>query len=139
MGAVASGAILIAVLLLIVAGFIWQGARSSTATDYAEYRVQDVIGFVDDRLSDRAHGRLDRRTVRNILEWNLHFTQVEGPRRLGRPVLIGSGEGIEYVMERAVEAGVAVDPIDIAEIMAIETDYLLDIGAIGGPAEDDPG
>jgi len=137
MGAVAFGAVLLAVFLVIVAGFVLQGALRSVVSDPAEYLVSEAAEFVYDRLSDRALAGLDPDVVRRILDWNLHFTQVVGPRRLGRLPIIGSGEGIEYVMDRARAAGVVVEPLDIAEVMAIETDYLLAIGAVGGPVEEE--
>jgi len=135
MGAVGFGAVLLAVFLVIVAGFVWQGSLRSVVADPAEYLVSEAAEFVYDRLSDRALEGLDPDDVRRILDWNLHFTQVVGPRQLGRLPIIGSGEGIEYVMDRATAAGVVVEPLDIAEVMAIETDYLLAIGAVGGPVE----
>lgn len=136
MGAVAVGAILFAALALVVAGFVWQATRRSAVTDEAEYLIGEAASFVYERLSDRALGGLDPDVVRRILEWNLHYTQVIGPRDLDRPPVIGSGEGMDYVVDRARAAGVEVDPIDIAEIMAIEIDYLLEIGAIGGPVDE---
>lgn len=136
MGAVGYAAILVAVLALFVAGFVWQSVRRSAATEQAEYVIAEAVPFVWERLSDRAMDRLDPELVRRILEWNLHYTQVIGPRDLGRPPVIGSGDGIEYVMERAGAAGFVLEPIDIAEVMAVETDYLLQIGAIGAPVQE---
>ena len=138
MGAVAVGAVLLALFLIVVAGFVWQGSRHSVVTDRAEYVVPEAAEFVYERLSERALGGLEPEIVRRVLEWNLHYTQVIGPRELDRPPVIGGGDGIEYVMERARAVGVALDPLDIAEIMAIETDYLLSIGAIGSPVEEGP-
>ncbi len=138
MGAVASGAVLLALFLIIVAGLVWQGSRHSVVTDRAEYAVPEAAEFVYERLSDRALRGLDPDIVRDVLEWNLHYTQVIAPRELDRPAVIGGGEGIEYVMEKAGAAGVVIEPLDIAEIMAIETDYLLSIGAIGSPVEEGP-
>jgi len=137
MGAVAFGAVLVAVFLLMVAGFVWQGARRSAATDQAEYLVSEAVAFAYARLSVRALDGLGVEEVRRILEWNLHFTQVVGPRMFGHPPVIGSGEGIEYVMDRARAAGLAIDPLDIAEVMAVETEHLLEIGAVGAPVEEE--
>ncbi len=137
MGAVAFGAVLVALLFIILAAFVWQGARRSVITDQAEYLIHEAADFVHDRLSDRALANLGPEDVRRVIEWNLHYTQVIGPRQLGHPPVIGSGEGIEYVMDRARAAGLTVESLDIAEIMAIETDYLLEIGAVGAPVEED--
>lgn len=138
MGAVAVGAVFFAVLALVIAGYVWQAVRRSPVTDTAEYLVDEAVPFVWERLSNRAMDALDTELVRRILEWNVHYTQIVGPRELGRPVVIGSGEGMEYVLSRARAAGYEIDPLDVAEVMAIETDYLLEIGAIGAPvAEED--
>lgn len=137
MGAVAFGAVLFALGLVIAAGFVWQSTRRSPVTDQAEYLVPEASEYVYRRLSDRALQGLDPEAVRRILEWNLHYTQVIGPRRLGRPSVIGSGEGIEYVLERAAAAGEEVEAFDVAEVMALETDYLLEIGAVGAPVEEE--
>jgi hypothetical protein len=138
MGAVGTAAILFAFLALFISGFVWQSSRRSLATEPAEYLLDEAKRFVWERLSDRAMDRLDEELVRRILEWNLHYTQVIGPRDLGRPPVIGSGDGIEYVMERGRAAGFDLEPIDIAEIMTIEVDYLLEIGAIGIEVTGDP-
>ena len=137
MGAVAFGAVLVALFLMIVAGLVWQGARRTVMTAHAEYLIPEAVGFIFDRLSDRALDNLEQEDVRRIIEWNLHYRQVIGPRQLGHPPVVGGGDGIEYVMERASAAGIAIDPLDIAEVMAVETDYLLQIGAVGAPVEED--
>ncbi len=98
--------------------------------------MHEAAAYVYDRLSDRALRSLGPEDILHILEWNLQFTQVEAPRTLGHPAVIGGGDGIEYVMHRAAAAGDSIDPLDIAEIMAIETDYLVSIGAVGAPVED---
>lgn len=135
MGAVAIGAVLFAALAVVVAGFVWQAVRRSPVTDHAEYLLEEAVPFVHQRLSERGRNALDPDLVRRILEWNLQYTQVVGPRRLGRSPILGSGEGIEYVMTIAETAGYDLDPIALAEVMAIETEYLLEIGAIGAPVQ----
>ena len=55
-----------------------------------------------------------------------------------RRAVVGSGEAIEWIMERShEELGAAYDPVDIAEVMAREADYLLHIGAVGRVVEGD--
>jgi hypothetical protein len=139
MGAVGTAAILFAFLALFIAGFVWQSSRRSLATEPAEYLIEEATRFVWGRLSDPAVARLDEELVRRILEWNLHYSQVIGPRDLGRPPVVGSGDGMEYVMDRGRAAGFEIEPIDIAEIMTIDVDYLLDIGAIGVAVEEETG
>jgi hypothetical protein len=130
MGAVGVGALLFGVLLVVVAVMVWEATRRSPVTEYAEYLIPEAAAFVFARLSDRAVASLDPETVRRILEWNLEYTQVVAPRA-GAPAIIGSGDGLEFVLQRAAGSGLAVDPFDVAEVMTIETDYLLEIGAVG--------
>lgn len=135
MGAVAVGAILVALLLVITAVMVWQAARRSAVDDPAFYEPEDAASFVWDRLSSGARQRLERREVRILLEWGIHYHQVVAPRGEHRRPVVGSGDSIEYLMERAAAAGRPVDPIDIAEVIAAETEYLLAIGAVGAPVE----
>lgn len=133
MGAVAAGAILVALLLLVVAGFVLQGSRRGAAQNAAVYLLDDAAVFVHERLSPDAAGRLGVPAVRRILEWQIHWQQVEAPRHgLPRPV-VGSGEAMEYVLARSADIGSPLEPLDVAEVMAAEVDYLLSIGAIGTP------
>lgn len=134
MGAVAAGALLAALLLAIVALMVFQGSRRSTIEDPAEYDIIEASRYVFDRLSDRALGNLGLEEVRLLLEWQIHFHQVVGPRDGQRPV-VGSGDSIEYLMERAAGAGMTLDVLDVAEVIAADTEYLVTIGAVGEPVE----
>jgi hypothetical protein len=137
MEAVGFGALMIGVLLIVVALFVWQAVRRSAVTEYAEYVVPEAADFVFAHLSDRAHASLDPETVRRVLEWNLEFSQILAPRHAVMNSVVGSGDGLDHVLDRAAEAGVVIDPFDVAEIMTLETEYLLSIGAIGAPVGDD--
>lgn len=137
MGVVATGAILFALLLLVVAVLVWQEVRHSASADTAVYWMPEAVRYVSDRLSDGARGRLGDDGVRLILEWGVHFHQVVAPREEGRRPVIGSGDALEYIIGRSEEHGRAYDPVDIAEVLAVETEYLVEIGAVGGPVEDD--
>jgi hypothetical protein len=135
MGAVAAGAILAAVLLAIVALMVWQSSRRSPVTDPAEYDIADAARYVYDRLSNRALENLDVDDVRLLLEWQIHYHQVVGPRDDGFRPVVGSGDSIEYLMKRSAAAGLLLDVLDIAEVIAADTEYLVSIGAVGEPVE----
>jgi hypothetical protein len=137
MGAVAVGAILFAVLLVIVAALMWQGMHRRVGIDEAVYWVPDAARFVHERLSDGASQRLDQSDVRLMLEWGLHYHQVVAPREEGRRPVVGSGDAMDYILERGEETGRAYDPFDIAEVLTAETEYLVEIGAVGPPVEDE--
>jgi len=113
---------------------VFQSTRRSLGEDPAEYDIAEASRFVHDHLSDRALGDLDLDDVRLLLEWQIHFHQVVGPRDGHRPV-VGSGDSIEYLMERAAGAGMSLDVLDIAEVIAADTECLVTIGAVGEPVE----
>lgn len=137
MGAVAVGAILIALLLVVVAALVWQEARRDVVSDPPVYLVEEATRFVYDRLSDAAASHLDLDHVRRILEWGIYYNQIIVARGERRRPIVGSGDAIEFIMERGAAAGIDLDPLHIAEVMAAETDYLVDIGAIGVPVEEE--
>ena len=129
-------AVLFAVFLVIVAALVWQEARQSRSKDTAVYWMPEAVEFVHARLSPAAAGRLAPRDVRLILEWGVHYHQVIAPRLEGRRPVIGSGDALDHILERAGQAGETYDPFDIAEALTAETEYLVEIGAVGGPAEE---
>jgi hypothetical protein len=131
MGEVAVGALLVAVLLAIVALMVWQAARRSGADDPAEYLVSEAARFVYERLSDQALGSLDLDDVKLLLEWQVHYHQVVAPREGHQRPILGSGDSIEYLMVRSAEAGRSIDVLDIDEVIAADTEYLVSIGAVG--------
>jgi hypothetical protein len=134
MGAVAAGALLAALLLAIVALMVFQAARRDPVEEPAEYDVFEAGRYAYERLSDRALGNLELEDVRLLLEWQIHFHQVVAPRDGQEPV-VGSGDSIEYLMGRAGGAGMTLDVLDVAEVIAADTEYLVTIGAVGEPVE----
>ena len=72
MGAVVAGLMLLAVLLLIAAGFVLQGSRRGDVLAAATYLIDDAARFVHERLSPAAAGRLSVGQVRRVLEWQIH-------------------------------------------------------------------
>ena len=137
MGPVASGAILAAVLLVLVAALILQGGRRGAPGEAASYHLDDAAAFVHDRIAVDTAGRLGVGLVRRVLEWQIHYQQVVVPREGSPRPVIGSGEAMEYVLQRAAEDDVEIDPVDVAEVMAADVEYLLSIGAVGAPVQDD--
>jgi len=133
MGAVAVGALLIALLLAIAAAMVWQEIRTRSSGDPVTYVVDEAARFVHDRLREPTRRRLDLADVRRILEWDLYHARVI---ETGESVL-GSGDSIEYILERSRESGLDYDPLEVGEVIAAESDYLFAIGAIGDRVEED--
>lgn len=137
MSALAGGLVLAALLVVMVLAFTWQGWRRRRDPDPL-YVLDDAAGFAHTRLEAPTRGRIDRSTVRRILEWQLEYHQVVAPRTGGTAV-VGSGDAISHVLERAAEAGLALEARDVAEVIAADVEYLVSIGAVGAPAEVPPG
>ncbi|HLE39247.1 MAG TPA: hypothetical protein VJA44_06310 [Acidimicrobiia bacterium] len=137
MGVLVGGAILAALLIVMVAVFAWQGGRSRR-DDAAVYVIDDAAAFVHGRLAPPTAARVSRPLVYRVLEWQIEYQQVVAPRAGEHPV-IGSGDAIEHVLSRAAERGDVIDPIDVAEIIAADVEYLMEIHAVGAPAEEGAG
>ncbi len=134
--AVAVGALLFALLLLIVAGMVLQETRARPAGT-AVYVLEEVVPFVYRRLSDDALARLDRDDVQRILEWEVHYLQgLHRSRNGGGPELVaGSEAAVQFVLDRTDGA---YSYEEVAEVLAREADYLAEIGALGPPAGELP-
>ena len=138
MGAVAVGALLAALLLAIVAALVWQESRRIPMSEPAVYLIDEAAAFVHARLVEDTAARLDRNDVFQILEWSIFWNQVVVRKAEHRRAVVGSGEAIEWIMERSeAELGEAYDPVDIAEVMAREADYLVHIGAVGTEVDEE--
>jgi hypothetical protein len=139
MGAVAIGAILIAALLLVAAATVWQESRHASEGGTPLYLLDEASRYVHERLSAAAAGRLSPGDVTTILEWGMYHKQVIiGREGSGVPVVGGEVE-IAYVAARAAkEGGSAFHESDVEEVLALEAGYLIEIGAVGEPVEEDP-
>ncbi len=137
MSAIAGGLVLATVLVVMIVAFTWQGWRRRRDPDPL-YVLDDAAGYAHSRLEAPTRERIDRSVVRRILEWQLEYHQVVAPRT-GEVAVVGSGDAISHVLERAAESAMALEARDIAEVIAADVEYLVSIGAVGAPAEDVPG
>jgi hypothetical protein len=135
MGLVAIGAILFAVLLLVIAAMVWQETRL-LPDPQPVYVIEEAVPFVMGRLGDGAMARLDRDDILRILEWEVHYLQgLDLPRdHSTRPSPVaGSDHAIDFIVERS---GHIYDRADVAEVLAGEVEYLIGIGAVGAAVEE---
>ena len=137
MGAVAVGALLSAGLLVILAAMLWQEVRRRSSADPVVYAIEDATAFVYGRLGDPAE-RLQPADVRRILEWGLYQHQVVRPRRGDPPPVFGSGDHIGAILDHAEAEGYDYDPVDVGAVLAAESEYLVEIGAVGERVEGEP-
>lgn len=142
--AVVLGALLFALLCLIVGVLLWQEAKRRPQQPVGDYVVDDAIRFIDAQLDPAMRDRIGVAGIRRIIEWELHYLQGLAQKRRRTPVETvagGSDASIDYIVTQIAQVnGVTYDRGDVAEVLRLEADYLLSIGAVGEPvATDDEG
>src|SRR5690606_30858568 len=103
------------------------------------YVISDAVRFIIARLDDETRARLGRSGVQRIIEWEVHYLQGLAQKSRRNPVETvagGSDASIDYVVTRIAEVnGVTYDRSDVAEVLRLEADYLMSIGAVGEAVE----
>jgi hypothetical protein len=126
MGWVAFGATLFALLLLALAGLLWQEARDLRRLQASPvYVLDDAVEHVTAQLGDEA----DPEDVRRILERGMLYLQ-----RPDQAAVAGSAAAVAHVVEAL---GGTVQPGLVVRAFAHEAEYLAVIGAIGAPVEEE--
>lgn len=125
---VVAGALLFALLLLIVAALLWQESRRGTFRNPPTYVLEEAVPYVHARLADRLRGRLGEDDVRRILEWGIAYLQ-------RTPEAVAGGEAVVgHVVDRVREVqGVEYEEEDVRAVLEAETAYWAAIGALGDP------
>jgi hypothetical protein len=128
-------ALLVGVLLVIVALMVWQEARRRPSYEPLEYVVNDAIKHVAERLPDDSG--LRGGDIRRILEWEVFYLQglAQDKRRNPVETVAGGHEAsVEYIADEIrSKHGVTYSEEQIAEVLRLEADYLVAIGAVGDP------
>ena len=131
MGAIVVAVVLAALLIAVGLAFAWQERRSVPET-VTIYGVDDAIAFIEPRLSEEAAAVLKGRDIRRILEWEMKYLQ--NPRlrpETDEPTVVAGINAARYVQERSLASGVPYDGPVILEVLQLQAEYLLAIGAIG--------
>jgi hypothetical protein len=131
--------LLVGVFFLVVALFVWQEAKRRPSYEPLEYVVDDAVKHVMAGLGEGS--RLNRGDVRRILEWEVFYLQGLAQKDRKNPVETVAGghqASVEYIATQ-IEArhGVAYSRDDIQEVLRLEADYLMAIGAVGDPVEEE--
>ncbi|HJQ76379.1 MAG TPA: hypothetical protein VJ948_03845 [Acidimicrobiia bacterium] len=128
-------ALLIGVLLVIVALMVWQEARRRPTYEPLEYVVNDAIKHIAENLPEDN----DLRTpdIRRILEWELFYLQGLAQDDRRNPVETVAGGhplSVEYIADQIrTKHDVSYSQGEIEEVLRLEADYLVAIGAVGEP------
>lgn len=130
-------ALLVGVLLVIMALMVWQQAKGQPSYQPLEYVVEDAVKHIQAGLSDDSP--LSRSDIRRILEWEVFYLQglaQEDRRNPVETVAGGHQASVEYIASEIEEKhGVSYAHEDIEDVLRLEADYLMAIGAVGEPVE----
>lgn len=128
-------ALLVGVLLVIVALLVWQEAKRRPSYEPLEYVVNDAVKHIAERLpTDSALGNGD---IRRIIEWEVFYLQGLAQEHRKNPVETVAGGhdlSVDYIADQIHEKhGVTYSHAQIEEVLRLEADYLVAIGAVGEP------
>lgn len=128
-------ALLVGVFLVIVALMVWQEAKRRPSYEPLEYVVNDAVKHIEERLPSEA--AVNRGDIRRILEWEVFYLQGLAQEKRSNPVETVAGgheASVEYIAEQIhTKHGVSYPQTDIEEVLRLEADYLMAIGAVGDP------
>ena len=130
-------ALLVGVFLVIVALIVWQEAKRRPSYEPLEYVVEDAVKHVHAGIPEDS--TLTKADVRRVLEYEVFYLQglaQENRRNPVETVAGGHEASVEYISTQ-IEAkhGVAYPREDIEEVLRLEADYLMAIGAVGEPVD----
>ncbi|HSR45428.1 MAG TPA: hypothetical protein VLT15_09385 [Acidimicrobiia bacterium] len=128
------GSLLVAVFLGLLAIMLWRNSKVRGVPVEAVYSIEDAVGFVSARLAGTTH--LARRDIRRILEWEVHFLQMQARRahRAGGGDIVAGGtdDAVEYIQaQAAAKQSAEYGEEQIRAVLAGEAAYLQSIGAVG--------
>lgn len=130
-------ALLVGVFLLIIALAVWQEAKRRPSYEPLEYVVEDAVKHAHAGLPKES--TLTRADVRRILEWEVYYLQGLAQDRRSDPVETVAGghdASVEYIAGQIqAKHGVSYSRGDIEEVLRLEADYLMAIGAVGERVE----
>lgn len=128
-------AVLVGAFLVIVAMLVWQEARRRPSYEPLEYVVNDAIKHIAERLPEDA--QLSNTDIRRILEWEVYYLQglAQDDRKNPVETIAGGHElSVDYIADQIrTKHDVSYSQEEIAEVLRLEADYLVAIGAVGEP------
>ncbi|HJR93265.1 MAG TPA: hypothetical protein VJ938_12550 [Acidimicrobiia bacterium] len=132
-------ALLTAILLGVVGALVWQEGRRRPGSQEVAYVIDEAVRFVSARLPVEVRKRLRGGGVKRIIEWEVFYLQGLAQKHRRNPVETvagGSDASVDYIVDRiAVVNGATYDRGDVAEVLRLEAEYLMSIGAVGEPVD----
>jgi hypothetical protein len=132
-------AVLVGALLVIVALMVWQEAKRRPSYEPLEYVINDAVKHIAERLPVDAD--LENGDIRRIIEWEVFYLQGLAQDDRKNPVETVAGghdSSVDYIAEQIrTKHGVSYAHDQIEEVLRLEADYLVAIGAVGDPVGED--
>jgi hypothetical protein len=132
-------AVLVGALLVIVALMVWQEAKRRPSYEPLEYVVNDAVKHIAERLP--VDSDLENGDIRRIIEWEVFYLQGLAQDDRKNPVETVAGghdSSVDYIAEQIrTKHGVSYAHDQIEEVLRLEADYLVAIGAVGDPVGED--
>jgi hypothetical protein len=132
-------AVLEGALLVIVALMVWQEAKRRPSYEPLEYVVNDAVKHIAERLP--VDSDLENGDIRRIIEWEVFYLQGLAQDDRKNPVETVAGghdSSVDYIAEQIrTKHGVSYAHDQIEEVLRLEADYLVAIGAVGDPVGED--
>jgi hypothetical protein len=126
-------AVLVGALLVIVALMVWQEAKRRPSYEPLEYVINDAIKHIAERLPEPTN--LRSADIRRIIEWEVFYLQglAQEDRKVPVETVAGGHElSVDYIAEQIrTKHGVSYSHSQIEEVLRLEADYLVAIGAVG--------
>jgi hypothetical protein len=127
--------ILVALLLFMVALLVWQEGKKRSFDVGPEYVIDDLLVYVAERLDPVIRADLGTEGIERIVNWELRYLQRDGGEGA---VAGGTDQSIAYIVDRIDQFhDVSYSPAHVGAVLALEAEYLVTVGAVGGPVENE--
>ena len=133
----------LALVFAIAAAVVGREARRLDAEPpRAIFDPEEAVEWVANHLPFELSAELSFDDVRRILDWNLEYFRAKGvsgngssaPTVGASQIVVGEGEAVAYVMERASVEGSDYTTAQVRAVLDAQMSYLDAIGAIGPEA-----
>ncbi len=132
--AIALGAVLAVVFLVLIGVMLFQEIRTRSSSDPAEFIIDDAVEWVWSQFDGGQKSRLTPDGVRSIIEWQVFGLQqsVKGKPLGSASVVMGAtDESVGYILTKVN----SFEPEDVRAVLAGQFGYLESIGAVAGIVE----
>ena len=144
--------VLAAVGVFITAAVAVGGAVTRTAAQPppAVLQIDDAVAWIGERVPFEVAAEISHDDVRRILLWHLDYFDTIGlssghGAELGgeavpaehATVVADDDAAVDYVVERALASRTEIEPLHVVCVLDLQMQYLREIGAGGGEADDE--